>query len=49
MSVCADMNQLSDWLAVEADSTDMSVICDVHFEDRRLRQTAGRTEDDKVV
>lgn len=49
VSVCADGNQLSDWLTVEADSTDMRVICDVHFEDRRLGQTAGRAEDDKVV
>lgn len=49
MSVCADMNHLSDWLTVKADATDMSVICDVHFEDRCLRQTVGQTEDDKVV
>lgn len=33
MSVCADMNQLSDWLAVWAHSTDTSMICDVHLDD----------------
>lgn len=48
-SVCADMNQLLDWLTLQADSADMSVMCGVHLEDGRLRQTTGRTGDDEVV
>lgn len=47
--MCADMNQLSDWLTLQADSADMSVICGVHLEDGRLGQTTGRTGDDEVV
>ena len=40
MSVCADMNQLSDWLTVWTDTTDMSVICDGHW-DASGRRLAG--------
>lgn len=49
MSVCADMNQLSDRLTLQADSADKSVICGVHLEDGCLGQTTGRTGDDEVV
>lgn len=33
VSLCADMNQLSDGLAASAHSADMSVMCDVHLDD----------------